>query len=47
MTIYIWNGKTWRKMAFKTEEKAFRYIDKHNITEFEDTFGYRYLKIGG
>ena len=47
MTIYIWTGKTWLKKTFKTDLKAFAYISKHNITEYEDEFGYRYIKIGG
>lgn len=47
MTIYIWNGKTWLKKTFKTDLKAIDYINKRNITEYEDEFGYRTIKIGG
>lgn len=47
MTIYIWNGRKWLKKAFKTDLMALQYINKHNITEYEDYFGYRYIKIGG
>lgn len=47
MTIYIWNGKTWLKKAFRTQSKALAYINKHGITEYEDEFGYRTIKIGG
>ena len=47
MTIYIWNGKKWLKMAFRNERMAMRYITKHNITEYEDMFGFRTIKIGG
>ena len=47
MTIYIWNGKTWLKKAFKTDLKALAYIERHHITEYEDEFGYRHIKIGG
>ena len=39
--IYIWNGKTWRKKAFNSESKALAFINKHNIVEYEDEFGYR------
>ena len=47
MTIYIWNGKKWRSVSFRTEKKALAYIQRHNIDEYEDEFGYRTLKIGG
>ena len=47
MTIYIWNGKKWRSVSFRTEEKALAYIERHGITEYEDVFGYRHIKIGG
>lgn len=47
MTIYLWNGTKWLKKVFKTEEKAMRFIEKKNITEYEDYFGYRHIKIGG
>ena len=47
MTIYLWNGTTWLKKTFKNDLKALQYISKHNITEYEDEFGYRTLEIGG
>jgi len=47
MTIYIWNGKKWRRLAFSTEARALAYIKRHNIDEYDDEFGYRHIKIGG
>lgn len=45
--IYTDKGKTRRKRAFKTDKKAQAFINKHGITEYDDEFGYRHIKIGG
>ena len=45
--IYTRHGKKWRKKAFKNDYKALKYIERHEITEYEDEFGIRTLHIGG